>query len=198
MDEHAWQLDLITDEFRVSATLWEELGYTPDSQPPPTREAARKLVHPRDAALAREELESHFRSEEPFELEVRARAADGEWRFLRVRGCVTERSSRGLPTAITGILADITDKVVRARKKRRAEDMIATLSARERQVLTCLLAGAPNKNMAYGMGLSQRTVEGYRARLMEKLDVKSVSELIQLALAGGIVRGDEVDCGLAG
>jgi FixJ family two-component response regulator len=86
--------------------------------------------------------------------------------------------------------------IAEARQDRRAEDLIDTLSPRERQVLICLLAGAQNKNIAYGLGLSQRTVEGYRARLMEKLHVRSVSEATQIALAAGLTP-DEFACGIA-
>jgi two-component system response regulator FixJ len=48
------------------------------------------------------------------------------------------------------------------------------------------VGGAANKNIAYALGLSQRTVEGYRARLMDKMLVRSVAELVKVALAAGV------------
>ncbi len=60
------------------------------------------------------------------------------------------------------------------------------LSPRERQVLEGLLAGLPNKSIAYDLAISPRTVEVHRARLMDKTGARSLSELIRLALAAGV------------
>lgn len=58
----------------------------------------------------------------------------------------------------------------------------ATLSAREREVLDGLVAGQPNKTIAYDLGISPRTVEIYRANVMTKMQAKSLSELVRMAL----------------
>jgi two-component system, LuxR family, response regulator FixJ len=59
---------------------------------------------------------------------------------------------------------------------------VATLSERERQVLEGLVAGHPNKTIAYDLGISPRTVEVYRANLMTKMGARSLSELIRMAI----------------
>jgi two-component system, LuxR family, response regulator FixJ len=59
---------------------------------------------------------------------------------------------------------------------------LATLSERERQVLEGLVAGHPNKTIAHDLGISPRTVEVYRANLMTKMGVRSLSELIRMAI----------------
>jgi len=59
---------------------------------------------------------------------------------------------------------------------------LATLSERERQVLQGLVAGHPNKTIAYDLGISPRTVEVYRANLMTKMGARSLSELIRMAI----------------
>lgn len=59
---------------------------------------------------------------------------------------------------------------------------LANLSERERQVLEGLVAGHPNKTIAYDLGISPRTVEVYRANLMTKMQAKSLSELIRMAI----------------
>lgn len=59
---------------------------------------------------------------------------------------------------------------------------LASLSERERQVLEGLVAGHPNKAIANGLGISPRTVEVYRANLMTKMEAKSLSELIRMAI----------------
>jgi len=63
---------------------------------------------------------------------------------------------------------------------------IASLSERERQVLQGLVAGHPNKTIAYDLGISPRTVEVYRANLMAKMQARSLSELIRMAILAKI------------
>jgi two-component system response regulator FixJ len=66
-------------------------------------------------------------------------------------------------------------------------DKLATLSARERQVLEGLVAGNPNKTIAFDHGISPRTVEIYRANLMSKMQATSLSDLVRMALIGGLL-----------
>lgn len=70
----------------------------------------------------------------------------------------------------------------RADKTSDAARRLGALSPRERQVLDALLAGRPNKVIAYDLGLSVRTVEVHRARMMERLGVRQLSEAIRLAV----------------
>lgn len=59
---------------------------------------------------------------------------------------------------------------------------LASLSERERQVLEGLVAGQANKTIAAAYGISPRTVEVYRANLMTKMQAKSLSELVRMAV----------------
>jgi two-component system response regulator FixJ len=63
---------------------------------------------------------------------------------------------------------------------------LAELSPRELEVLEGLLSGLPNKSIAYDLGISPRTVEIHRARVMDKMRARSLSELIRLSLAAGM------------
>ncbi len=60
-----------------------------------------------------------------------------------------------------------------------------SLSARERQVLDGLVAGYPNKAIAFDLGISPRTVEIYRANVMTKMNASSLSDLVRMALLVG-------------
>jgi two-component system response regulator FixJ len=76
--------------------------------------------------------------------------------------------------------------------KRQAEraaidDRLAALSNREREVLEGLVAGRANKQIAFDLGISPRTVEIYRANLMTKMQAASLSELVRMALTAGIL-----------
>ncbi|MCW5655948.1 response regulator [Hydrogenophaga sp.] len=64
-----------------------------------------------------------------------------------------------------------------------------TLTARERDVLAMLMEGGANKVIAIDLGISERTVELHRARLMKKLGVRTVAELMKLAMAAGLTAG---------
>jgi two-component system response regulator FixJ len=59
---------------------------------------------------------------------------------------------------------------------------LASLSERERQVLEGLVAGQANKVIAAARGISPRTVEVYRANVMTKMQAKSLSELVRMAV----------------
>jgi two-component system response regulator FixJ len=65
------------------------------------------------------------------------------------------------------------------------QDRLATLTPRERDVLKGLVAGNPNKVIAFDLGISPRTVEIYRANVMTKMKSGSLSELVRMALHAG-------------
>jgi two-component system, LuxR family, response regulator FixJ len=67
-----------------------------------------------------------------------------------------------------------------------AETRVASLTSREREVLEHLVAGQPNKVIAHELGISPRTVEIHRAHLMEKMQARSLSDLVRLALTAGV------------
>ena len=64
-----------------------------------------------------------------------------------------------------------------------AEARLATLTPREREVLDQLVMGKANKVIAYDLGASPRTIEVHRARVMEKMGVRSLPELVRMTLA---------------
>ena len=64
---------------------------------------------------------------------------------------------------------------------------VATLSQRQQQVLRGILKGQPNKIIAWELGLSIRTVEAYRAQLLERLGVRGTAEAVRLAIAAGLL-----------
>ena len=67
------------------------------------------------------------------------------------------------------------------------QQRLATLSNRERQVLEGVVAGKPNKIIAFEYSISPRTVEIYRANVMTKTQAASLSELVRMALIGGVL-----------
>ena len=84
-----------------------------------------------------------------------------------------------IPMAVQAIDSDHRDTLAkRAEVTRRHE----TLTPRERQVMALVVDGAPNKVIAIDLGLSERTVEIHRAKVMEKMAARSVAHLVKLHL----------------
>jgi two-component system response regulator FixJ len=77
----------------------------------------------------------------------------------------------------------------RGMKSHEAKIRLASLTGRERDVLDGLSAGYPNKIIAYKLGISARTVEVYRANMMDRLRVRSLSDALRIAFIAE--EGDE-------
>jgi PAS domain S-box-containing protein len=88
--------------------------------------------------------------------------------------------------AVASAMASIRDVAERDQTAELARDRIAALAPREREVLDGLLAGGTNKTIARDLGISPRTVEAHRARIMERLGAQSLPELVQVAMAAGL------------
>ena len=67
-----------------------------------------------------------------------------------------------------------------------ASRRLASLSAREREVFDLILTGLLNKNIAERLGISIKTVEVYRSRVMEKVGARSVLELVRFCLSAKV------------
>ena len=83
------------------------------------------------------------------------------------------------------IQACLTEEAGRRKKSEKhalALEMLAQLTSREREIMQSLVDGNPNKKVASKLGISIRTVEVHRASIMKKLQVKTLPELVRLAL----------------
>jgi two-component system response regulator NreC len=71
--------------------------------------------------------------------------------------------------------------------RKQASDPIDVLSRREREILQLIAEGKTNKDIATRLGLSVYTIDGHRTRIMEKLDLHSIGELVRFAIRHGLV-----------
>ena len=93
--------------------------------------------------------------------------------------------------AVTGALALGEKLHVEAVAAQNWHRNLSKLTAREREVLEQVALGHPNKIVAFNLGISARTVEIHRARVIEKLEARNFSHLVRMAIAAGIVSLDE-------
>jgi FixJ family two-component response regulator len=82
---------------------------------------------------------------------------------------------------------DLTARNARA-MRRVIEQRLETLTPRERQVFEHVIRGRLNKQIAADLGIGEKTVKVHRARVMSKMDVRSVAELVQLTLSSDSLR----------
>ena len=87
-----------------------------------------------------------------------------------------------LVASVRAALRQQEDQTRRDVKRTEIEHRISTLSRREKDVLAGLIEGRANKQIAFDLGISPRTVEIYRANLMNKMQADSLSELVRMAL----------------
>jgi two-component system response regulator FixJ len=94
-----------------------------------------------------------------------------------------------LLSSVRSALSRQEDDAKRTAAKGEIKARLAGLSPREREVLEGLVAGKPNKSIAHDLAISPRTVEIYRANVMTKMNAASLSELVRMALVGGVLDG---------
>lgn len=99
------------------------------------------------------------------------------------------------PFAAEAIVRSIRDALAAVGRmtatEREIEQRLMRLTEREREVLEELVIGHSNKAIARELGISPRTVEIHRARVMEKMQADSLSHLVRLALAAGLDPGGD-------
>lgn len=81
------------------------------------------------------------------------------------------------------------DRSVYRRSQSRIRDCYDRLTRRERQVLELIVKGLSNQEAADELGINRKTVEGHRANMTAKMKVDSFAELVQVAIALGLVQG---------
>lgn len=85
-----------------------------------------------------------------------------------------------------GSQVEIADpKLGQGERRGNAQDRVAALSRRQREVLVAMAGGKLNKQIAYELGLTERTIKMHRAALLKALGVRTGAEAIRLAIEAG-------------
>ena len=86
-----------------------------------------------------------------------------------------------LHDAIIQAMVRNTCEIEEANEKSEINGLIETLTPREKEVMRWVITGMLNKQIAYELGTSEKTIKVHRSRVMHKLNVSSVAELVRLA-----------------
>ena len=102
-------------------------------------------------------------------------------------------SARDLVTRIREALQSAAERHAEAQRQATARTRAARLSAREREVMKLVVKGLSNKQIATLLKLSQRTVETHRAKVMRKMQVAKLADLVRLVSSSDAESGDSAE-----
>ena len=143
-------------------------------------------IHPDEREASLSICLQCFMARRPFRLQYRLQAAGGEHRWIE--DC-------GVPlfddTEFTGFLGMAMDIHDRRRGVFTPDDeavrMVFSLTERERQVLVIIAGGKSTKETAAQLGISYKTADSHRSRILEKLGVHETASMVRYAIRAGLI-----------
>jgi PAS domain S-box-containing protein len=144
-------------------------------------------VHPDDLDICLETYLKSFSARQAFRMQYRLHRHDGEYRWIEDAG-VPHYEPDGEFSGFIGSCIDISDN----RRHRWTPDEAATravfsLTERERQVLVLIAEGNSTKEAAVRLGISYKTADSHRSRILEKLGVHETASMVRLAIRSGLI-----------
>jgi PAS domain S-box-containing protein len=180
----SWEWDVVADVVIWSPELRRIIGVGDEVEA--SAATFLSMIHPEDRDWANrsmaESLRTGIAAERPFRL-IRP---DGSVRVLRGPS-IASRFEDGKPVYMVGVLQDVGSGEHRA-ELTRDNALLQTMSERERQVLMLVVRGGTSKGIAVVLGLSPKTVETYRSRIMSKLHVDDLAGLIRFSIRNGLAQ----------
>jgi PAS domain S-box-containing protein len=144
-------------------------------------------IHPDDRDLCLETYLKAIGTRQPFRVRYRLRRADGEYSWVEVTG-VPRHEDGGAFAGFMGSAIDITD-----RKRglftpdQTSVRLVFSLTERERQVLVLIAQGKSTKETASHLGISYKTADSHRSRILEKLGVHETASMVRYAIRAGLI-----------
>ena len=120
-----WDWNLKTDQVYFSPRYWTMVGYDPN-QFPGSYQSWRQLVHPDDVEHCEKAVLHAIDTHEPFAIEFRFKAKNGEWRWILGRGKVVEDDKEGNAVRVAGSHTDITERKQAEESLRQYERIVST------------------------------------------------------------------------
>jgi PAS domain S-box-containing protein len=145
-------------------------------------------LHPDDRDLCIETYIKSFTTRQPFHLQYRLQRADGSFSWVEDNGTPRHQPD-GTFRGYLGTVTDITD-----RKRgiytpdEESVRLVFALTERERQVLVLIAEGKSTKEAAARLGISYKTADSHRSRILEKLGVHETASMVRYAIRAGLIQ----------
>ena len=144
-------------------------------------------VHPDDREICLETYLKAFAARQPFRMQYRLLRRDGEFRWIDDTGAPRFEPD-GEFAGFIGSCVDITEqRAHRWTPDEGATRAIFSLTERERQVLVLIAEGKSTKQAAVQLGISYKTADSHRSRILEKLGVHETASMVRLAIRAGLI-----------
>jgi PAS domain S-box-containing protein len=144
-------------------------------------------LHPDDRDLCLETYLKAFGARQPFRLRYRLRRAGGEYSWVEGAG-VPRFEGEGAFAGFMGSAIDITDRTRGLfAPDQESVRLVFSLTERERQVLVLIAQGKSTKETASQLGISYKTADSHRSRILEKLGVHETASMVRYAIRAGLI-----------
>ncbi|SPE42179.1 Transcriptional regulator, LuxR family [Candidatus Sulfopaludibacter sp. SbA3] len=144
-------------------------------------------LHPDDRDLCVETYIKSFTARQPFRMQYRMERAGGQYSWLEDVG-VPRYEEDGEFAGFMGSAIDITDRKRGYFTPDEASvRMVFALTERERQVLVLIADGKSTKEAAAQLGISYKTADSHRSRILEKLGVHETASMVRYAIRAGLI-----------
>jgi len=144
-------------------------------------------AHPEDRNQMVETYLKNFTARLPFRMEYRLQRADGIYNWVQQVGTPRHDES-GLFCGFVGTAVDINDRKRQVfTPDEQAVRLVFGLTEREREVLVLIATGRSTKEAAKQLGISYKTADSHRSRILEKLGVHETASMVRYAIRAGLV-----------
>jgi len=143
-------------------------------------------LHPDDRDLCLETYLKAFTARAPFRVQYRMQRAGGEYRWIENSGSPLIEDT--VFVGFMGTAMDVSDRRTRLfTPDRESVRMVFALTERERQVLVLIAGGKSTKEAAVQLGISYKTADSHRSRILEKLGVHETASMVRYAIRAGLI-----------
>jgi PAS domain S-box-containing protein len=143
-------------------------------------------LHPDDRDLCLETYLKAFSARARFHVHCRVQIASGEYRWIEKSGSPLIEDT--VFVGFMGTAMDITERRTRVfTPDRESVRLVFALTERERQVLVLIAGGKSTKEAAVQLGISYKTADSHRSRILEKLGVHETASMVRYAIRAGLI-----------
>jgi len=144
-------------------------------------------VHPDDRGFCVENYLTSFGGREPFRIQYRLQRAGGDYRWVEDTG-IPHFDEDGTFAGFMGSAVDIHDRRCGIfTPDQESVRIVFALTERERQVLVLIADGKSTKEAAVRLGISYKTADSHRSRILEKLGVHETASMVRYAIRAGLI-----------